>query len=188
MLAICLLLTWAASRPVSSASVQYAPTWASLDSRPLPSWYDQAKVGIFIHWGVFSVPAFGSEWLWARWRDPFDPDHKKSADFMRDNYRAGFTYADFASQFRASLFDADHWADVLQRSGARYVVLTAKHHEGFCLWPSRYCWNWNSMDVGPGRDLVGELADAIRNKTDLKFGLYHSWHEWYNPLYDSDRR
>ena len=98
---------------------QYTPTWDSLDSRPLPSWYDQAKVGIFLHWGVYSVPSFGDEWFWTRWKDPFDPQHKKFADFMNKNYRPGFTYQDFAAQFTTQLFDPDHWADLLQKSGAR---------------------------------------------------------------------
>lgn len=68
----------------------------------------------------------------------------------------------------------------------RYVVLTSKHHEGFTLWPSKYSWNWNAGDVGPKRDLVGDLASAIRTRTDLKFGLYHSLFEWFNPLHIED--
>ncbi|XP_037069555.1 alpha-L-fucosidase-like [Pollicipes pollicipes] len=180
LLTLSVALTW--------VGAQYVPTWDSLDARPLPAWYDDAKVGIFLHWGVYSVPSFGDEWFWTRWRDPFDPQRPKFAAFMERNYRPDFTYPDFAAQFGASLFDPAHWADVLQRSGAKYVVLTSKHHEGFTLWPSKYSWNWNAMDVGPRRDLVGELAEAVRNRTDLVFGLYHSLYEWYNPLYRNDRR
>lgn len=77
---------------------------------------------------------------------------------MKKNYPPGFTYADFAHQFTAEFFDPDYWADVFAASGAKYVVLTSKHHEGFCLWPSRNSWNWNSMDVGPRRDIVGPSA------------------------------
>lgn len=69
----------------------------------------------------------------------------------------------------------------------RYVVLTSKHHDGYCLWPSNYSYSWNSVDVGPHRDLVGELANAVRERTSLKFGLYHSLYEWFNPMYVSDR-
>ncbi|KAK3091281.1 hypothetical protein FSP39_018579 [Pinctada imbricata] len=160
------------------------PTWDSLDSRPLPEWYDKAKIGIFIHWGVFSVPSFSSEWFWEQWKG------QKLAgvvDFMQKNYPPGFTYADFAPHFTAEFYNAEQWADILEASGAKYVVLVSKHHEGFCNWPSKYSFNWNAGDVGPNRDLVGELADAIRNKTDIHFGMYHSMFEWYHPLFLQDQ-
>lgn len=67
------------------------------------------------------------------------------------------------------------------------MVLTSKHHDGYALWPSKYSFSWNSVDVGPHRDLVSDLATAIRNNTSLKFGLYHSLFEWFNPMYMSDR-
>ncbi|KAK7066957.1 Tissue alpha-L-fucosidase [Halocaridina rubra] len=106
---------------------------------------------------------------------------------MNDNYRPDFGYADFAPHFTAEFFNAEEWASVFNASGARYVVLTSKHHEGYALWPSAYSWNWNSMDVGPKRDLVGELADAVRNATPhIHFGLYHSLYEWFNPLFQRD--
>ncbi|XP_045588452.1 alpha-L-fucosidase [Procambarus clarkii] len=164
---------------------EYEATWASLDTRPLPAWYDGAKVGIFIHWGVFSVPSFGSEWFWENWQG----SHIKSyVDFMEKNYRPNFTYPDFAPLFTAEFYNPEQWASVFNASGARYVVLTSKHHEGFTNWPSRYSWNWNSMDVGPKRDLLGDLAKAIRSTTpDIHFGLYHSMFEWFHPLYLDDK-
>ena len=118
-LTLTLMLATTLSVTLNVTSAQYTPTWESLDSRPLPSWYDEAKVGIFFHWGVYSVPSFGGAWFWTRWKDPFDAQHKKFVNFMNNNYRPGFTYQDFASQFTTQLFEPEHWADVLQKSGAR---------------------------------------------------------------------
>ncbi|XP_076645454.1 alpha-L-fucosidase [Halictus rubicundus] len=164
---------------------KYIPTWDSLDSRPLPNWYDDAKFGIFIHWGVFSVPSFGSEWFWNNWRE--EKSDTKYSDFMKQRYPPNFTYQDFAREFTAEFFNATEWSKLFEASGAKYVVLTSKHHEGYTLWPSKYSFSWNSMDVGPQRDLIGELSMALRNSTHLKFGLYHSLYEWYNPLYLHDK-
>ena len=100
----------------SSLQAKYEATWKSLDSRPLPSWYDEAKFGIFLHWGVYSVPSYNSEWFWWHWKGQNDP---KCVEFMKKNYRPGFSYADFAPMFRAEFFDPDLWADLLERSGAR---------------------------------------------------------------------
>ncbi|XP_070589755.1 plasma alpha-L-fucosidase [Erythrolamprus reginae] len=169
--------------PSGGQGGRYDPSWASLDSRPLPPWFDEAKFGIFIHWGVFSVPSFGSEWFWWYWQGEKKEPY---VTFMNKNYHPGFTYEDFGPMFTAELFDANHWADILNASGAKYVVLTSKHHEGFTLWGSKYSWAWNSVDVGPKRDLVGELATSIRNRTSLRFGLYHSLFEWFNPLFRDD--
>ncbi|XP_064599860.1 alpha-L-fucosidase-like [Liolophura sinensis] len=170
---------------VAVVKCQYKPTWESLDARPLPAWYDEAKFGIFIHWGVFSVPSFRSEWFWWDSQGVNDSD---VVAFMKSNYPPTFTYPDFAPTFKAEFFNPEQWADVIQASGARYVVLTSKHHEGFTNWPSKVSWNWNSMDTGPHRDLVGDLAAAIRNQTSVIFGLYHSLFEWFNPLYLQDKQ
>uniref|UniRef100_UPI00358EBB10 tissue alpha-L-fucosidase-like isoform X2 n=1 Tax=Myxine glutinosa TaxID=7769 RepID=UPI00358EBB10 len=140
---------------------EYTPDWASLDKRPLPPWYDQAKFGIFLHWGVFAVPSFGSEWFWWYWQGSKLPKYVK---FMNDNYPPGFTYPDFAPEFHAEFYNPESWAELIANSGAKYVVLTSKHHEGFTLWGSNYSWNWNAVDVGPKRDLVGPLAAAVRKR------------------------
>lgn len=164
---------------------QYTPDWDSLDSRPLPQWYDDAKVGIFIHWGVFSVPSYGLEWFWYHWENGFPT----FVDFMERNYRPNFTYPDFAAQFTAEFYDPHQWAELFKASGAKYVVLTSKHHEGFCNWPSKNSWPWTSMQLGAKRDLVGELAQAVKEYgPELRFGLYHSLFEWFNPLFLDDQK
>ena len=169
--------------------VHYEPNWKSLDARPLPKWYDQAKIGIFIHFGLFSVPSYVSEWFWDFWRDPSSPyvwQHAQLLRFMRDNFKPNFTYADFGNNFQAEFFNATHWAEVIKKSGARYTVLTTKHHEGFTLWPSSYSFQWNSMALGPKRDIVGEFSAAIRKIGNIHLGLYYSLFEWFHPLYLRD--
>ena len=168
--------------------------WESLDSRPLPQWYDNAKFGIFIHWGVFSVPSYANEWFWYQWKGAHVEDYEK---FVNKTERPNFSYQDYARRFDATLYDPDVWANVFAKSGAQYVVLTSKHHEGFCNWDSRdipTTWNWNAMDIGPRQDLVGQLSKSVKATTSpytnssLHFGVYHSLLEWFNPAYLADKQ
>lgn len=175
----------------------YTADWSSLDQRPTPPWFQDAKFGIFIHWGVYSVPSFApvkqpkqtpyAEWYW----NSLFSGKSATVAFHAANYGKDFAYQDFAPMFRAELFDPDSWADVFRRSGAKYVVLTSKHHEGFAMWPSEEAnrdWGrpWNARDIGPKRDLLGDLTDAVRRK-GLKAGIYYSLYEWKNPLWLNDR-
>lgn len=192
--ALCLFGGSRATSEPASSEPRYEASWASLDARPCPAWYLDAKFGIFIHWGVYSVPAWGvkgeyAEWYWYRMADR-KPDNPWW-QFHKASYGESFQYQDFATRFTCELFDARQWADILARSGARYVVPTSKHHEGFCLWPSAEAsrdWGrpWNSVETGPRRDLLGELSEAVRAR-GLKFGFYYSLYEWFNPLWLSDR-
>ena len=164
----------------------YEPTWESIDSRAIPSWFEDAKFGIFIHWGVYSVPAYRplesakyasyAEWYYAR---VYQNEANGGKAFHEKNYGKDFEYRQFAPMFRAELWDPDLWAGMFKDAGAKYVVLTTKHHDGFCLWPTKspYKKGWNAMDVGPKRDLVGDLSSAVRN-SGLKMGLYYSIPEW----------
>lgn len=171
-------------------TVAYDANWQSIDARPLPAWYDEAKIGIFIHWGVFSVPSFGTnnggasgEWFWNQWLTQKNPAYEA---FVNQTENPSFTYPDYAARFNAEFFNATQWAELFKASGAKYVVPTSKHHEGFTNWPSATSFNWNSVDVGPHRDLIGELSTATKDM-GLTFGVYHSLFEWYNPIYLADK-
>ncbi len=174
----------------------YKPEWESLDKRPVPQWFQDSKFGIFIHWGVYSVPSWGptgdsigvydkyAEWYWNKLTEP-GKTQKYFKKFHTQTYGPNFSYQDFAPMFKAELFDPAKWAQLFKESGAKYVVLTSKHHEGFTLWPSAQSWNWNSVDIGPHRDLCGDLSSAVR-KAGLHMGFYYSLYEWYNPVYRND--
>lgn len=111
--------------------------------------------------------------------------HKEFVAFQDKVYGPNFKYQDFAGEFKAELFNPDDWAELLKESGAKYVVLTSKHHEGYALWPSKHAWNWNAMDIGPNRDLAGDLTKSVKAK-GLRMGFYYSLYEWFNPVYKSD--
>jgi alpha-L-fucosidase len=185
----------------------YQPTWESLDRRPVAQWWLDAKFGVYVHWTLASVPAWGnhSSFYWpnllkSREMESAGPRPPKNDiaeeyvglwPFHARTYGPDFKFQDFAPMFRAEAFDPDRWADVFARSRARYVVLTAKHHDGFCLWPSAEAtrsWGrpWNAMDVGPRQDLVGRLTESVRRR-GLRMGLYYSFFEWYNPIWLADR-
>lgn len=101
--------------PREASAKRYTASWKSLDSRPLPRWYDDAKFGIFVHWGVYSVPGISSEWFWKHWKDNFTD----ASEFMNRNYPPGFKYADFGTQFKAEFFNASDWAQLVAASGAK---------------------------------------------------------------------
>jgi alpha-L-fucosidase len=183
----------------------YQPTWESVDQRLTPAWFNDAKFGIFIHWGTYSVPAYApvmpgelayAEWYWnamtnGKSNPKADELQKRTWAFHQKVYGADFPYQNFAPQFKAELFDPDHWADLFARSGAKYVVLTSKHHEGFALWPSKEAsstWGrpWNAVEIGPKRDVLGDLTEAVRRR-GIRMGFYYSLYEWYNPLWLYDK-
>jgi alpha-L-fucosidase len=149
------------------------------------------KFGIFIHWGAYSVPSWGPQHSYSEW-------YQNGLQADKDNVRKKFhklhygdmSYYGFGPMFKADRFDPDAWAKVFEQSGAKYIVLTSKHHDGFAMWPSKEAdktWGfpWNSVTSGPKRDLLGDLFKAVR-KTSVRAGMYYSLYEWYNPLYKSD--
>lgn len=177
------LLVALAALAVRPAAQEFEPTWESLSRRGVPDWFAEAKLGIFVHWGVYSVPAWAGPEQYAEWmlHGLLTGDEGRLA-FKGRVYGDDFPYQGFGPLFRAELFDPEEWAELFRASGARYVVLTAKHHDGYCLWPSAQSPGWNSVEVGPRRDLVGDLDAAVR-RAGLRMGLYYSFGEWRHPLY-----
>jgi len=163
----------------------YKPTWESLDSHKMPEWYKDAKIGLSMHWGVYSVPAWAprengisyAEWYGYRMHEEGNP----TGDYHRENYGPNFTYDDFIPEWKAESFDPSEWARFAKKMGAKYYFITSKHHDGFCLWPSKYT-DRNAVVMGPKKDLLGQFFEAGR-KEGLKVGFYYSLYEWFNPLY-----
>ncbi|MFG2502746.1 alpha-L-fucosidase [Streptomyces sp. NPDC048441] len=161
----------------------YRPSAESLATHQAPHWFHGAKFGIFIHWGVYSVPAWApvgkqyAEWYWRHMQDKNNPTHAHH----RDTYGEDFAYDDFIPRFKAEKFDPRAWVELFRDAGARYHVLTSKHHEGFALWDTKVS-DRNSVKMGPEKDLIKELFDASRRYTpELHRALYFSMPEWFNP-------
>lgn len=166
--------------------MHYENNWESLNSRPVPEWFADAKFGIFIHWGLYSVPAYTQKGAYSEWyMQQYQDEKTETYAFHKRVYGENTKYEDFVSGFKAELFDAKKWADLFVKSGAKYINLVSKHHDGFCLYKTDHAWNWNSVDVGPHRDFLQELKDAL-DGTDVRFGVYHSVYEWFHPLYLKD--
>ncbi|MFE2427944.1 alpha-L-fucosidase [Streptomyces sp. NPDC059373] len=171
------------TRDLTLGMPDYQPTDASLNTHQAPYWFQDAKFGIFIHWGVYSVPAWApvgvqyAEWYWAQMQDPNNPTYA----YHRDTYGESFAYDDFIPMFRAERFDPRAWVELFRDAGAQYHVLTSKHHEGFALWDTKVS-DRNSVKKGPKRDIIKELFAASKRYTpELHRGLYFSMPEWFNP-------
>jgi alpha-L-fucosidase len=151
--------------------------------RKYPQWFSDAKLGIFIHYGLYSVPSYSDKEQYAEWfyKGLISGDSLR-INFQKDVFGEDFEYRDYKDLFKAELFDAAEWADLFAKSGAKYILFTSKHHDGYCMWDSEYAKGWSSATTTPNRDFCAELADEVR-KRGVKFGLYYSLTEWTNPLY-----
>lgn len=159
----------------------YQANWKSLKKYTVPEWYRDAKFGIFIHWGVYSVPAYGGGGIFGEWYGN-DMYQKGSAAYKHHIATYGtqdkFGYKDFIPMFKAEKFDPDAWAKLFKKAGAKYVVPVAEHHDGFAMYDTKLS-RWNSVKMGPHRDIIGELSTSIR-KEGMVFGLSsHRAEHWY---------
>ncbi|KAJ7731632.1 glycoside hydrolase family 29 protein [Mycena metata] len=159
-----------------------------LERHETPSWWNGAKFGIFIHWGVFSVPAWGPPKMYAEWYDFYvrTPPNATNPTWEHhlETYGPNIDYEDFIANFTAAKFDASAWVDLFQRAGAKYFVLVTKHHDGFSLFDTGNTTHRSSVYLGPKRDLVAELLDTAKKQApQLRRGTYYSLPEWFNPDY-----
>lgn len=161
----------------------YEPTWESLRQYEIPEWYIDAKFGIFIHWGVYSVPAFGNEWY------PRRMYLEGSAEYEHHRQTYGphteFGYKDFIPMFTAEKFDAAAWAQLFKEAGARFVMPVAEHHDGFPLYDSDLS-EWTAAKMGPRRDIIGELAGATRQQGMVFCVSSHRAEHWW--FFDGGRK
>jgi alpha-L-fucosidase len=167
----------------------FRPNWESLSKYQVPDWYQDAKFGIFIHWGVYSVPAFGNEWYPRNMYLQGSPEFKHHLEVFGPQSRFG--YKDFIPMFKAERFDAARWAALFHKAGAKYVVPVAEHHDGFPMYDCGYT-DWSAAKMGPKRDVVGELAAAVR-KEGMVLGVssHRAEHWWFfdgGMKFDSDVR
>jgi len=159
----------------------FKPNWKSLETYEIPTWYQDAKFGIFIHWGVYCVPAYLSEWYPRHMYIDQDTWRGNAYQHHLETYgkHSEFGYKDFIPKLTADKFDADDWAELFKAAGARYIVPVAEHHDGFPMYDCSYT-QWNAAKMGPKRDIVGELAQAVRAK-GLRLGV--SSHRAFNWAY-----
>lgn len=186
--------------------IHYTGTWKSIRRHQVPQWYHDCKFGIFVHWGIYSVPAYAPR-TWELGEVPCDENwfcNNPYAEWYYNSLHVGegptyehhirtygkdFRYEDFIPLWKAENWDPTQWADLFRRAGARYVVLTTKHHDGYCLFDSAYT-DFNSAKMSPGRDITAELTEAVR-EAGLRMGLYYSaiidWQFANDPIYTEEQ-
>ncbi|GAN02175.1 glycoside hydrolase family 29 protein [Mucor ambiguus] len=170
-------------------SIRYTSTSSSVQQHRPPNWLKQSKFGIFIHWGLYSVPSWApvgksyAEWYWWRMNRKDDA----AFDYHRQHYGQNFEYDDFLAQWKPTDFDPRAWLRLVDQSRAKYFVFTTKHHDGIALFDTHVTQRSTMHLLQPNRDFVKELMDvAERDYPQLKRGLYFSLPEWYHPKYKDD--
>ncbi|PWY86782.1 alpha-L-fucosidase [Aspergillus heteromorphus CBS 117.55] len=174
---------------LSLGLTEWTSDLASLSQHESPQWFDDAKFGIMIHWGPYSVPGWGNSTPWESYAEWFwwytthrIADKSDTYDYRLRTFGPDWNYDNGFPNFTASNFDPKAWVDLIEASGAKYFVLTTKHHDGFALFDTQNTTDRSALHYGPQRDLVGELfAAAATYHPTLKRGTYFSLPEWFNP-------
>lgn len=164
-------------------NTMFENNWESLNTRKVPEWFSKAKFGIFIHWGLYSIPAYAPRGSYAEWYgNSCNANEENAYKSFHDKHYGGKPYYDFVNEFTGSRFDGAKWAELFKRSGAKYINIVSKHHDGYCLYDTKYAPGLNSAECAPKRDFLMELKNAMEG-TGVRFGVYHSVYEWNHPLY-----
>jgi alpha-L-fucosidase len=166
-----------------NGAVRYEPTWESLQQYSVPSWFMDAKLGIFIHWGIYCVPAYANEWYSRFMYQQNMPQFQYHRETWGDHTKFG--YKDFIPLFKAEKFDPDAWIELFKKAGARYVVPVGEHHDGFAMYDTARS-EWNAAKMGPKRDVVGELASASRKHGLIPGVSSHRAENWW--FFDGGRK
>ncbi len=163
---ILFVIGCAADKKEKESKPLYTPDYTSLSKHNRqPDWFQDAKLGIYFHWGVYSVPAFATEWYPRKMH--FENDKVYQHHLKKYGHPSDFGYHDFVPMFKAENFNAEEWAELFKKAGAKFAGLVAEHHDGYSMWASKIT-PWNTLGTGPKRDILGELEKAIHGR-DMKF-------------------
>jgi len=171
---------------VSVFGQKYQPNWQSLTRHQTPQWLQDGKFGIYTHWGIFSVHAHGTNTTWYSFAMYFDPQGEARRHFEKTfgKLTPEFGYKDLIPLFTAEKFNADEWAELFQKAGAKFAGPVAEHHDGFAMWDTKYS-KWNAAKMGPKRDIVGELGKAIKKRGMKYVTAFHHAENWdFFPVWD----
>lgn len=183
-LILCAATTWA--QPPGASEGPFYPDWGSLKQYTTPQWLRDGKFGIYTHWGIYSVAAHGGNGTWFA-NAVYTKENSEERKYFDKTYgplAEGFGWKDLIPKFTAEKFNADEWADLFQKAGAKFAGPVAEHHDGFAMWNTKYS-EYNAYNMGPRRDVVGELATAIK-KRNMKFvtAFHHAENWFYFPTWD----
>lgn len=166
-----LIAVVASTLTASAWSSTYEPTWESLAMHEAePEWLKDAKLGIYFHWGPYSVPAFGNEWYPRHMHEKSRNEYRHHIETYGDP--SEFGYHDFIPMFKAEHFDPEEWAELFRKSGAKFAGPVAEHHDGYSMWASKIT-PWNAKDTGPKRDVLGELFHSLEKRNMKTIATFH---------------
>jgi alpha-L-fucosidase len=184
---LVVLLSYGCQQNTKKTVKVYEPTWESIRKyKEVPEWLRDGKFGIYTHWGPYAVHAYGENTTWYS-NAMYGNEESEAREHFEENFgelTPDYGYKDLIPKFTAEKFDADEWAELFEKSGAKFAGPVAEHHDGFAMWDTKYS-EWNAAKMGPKRDVVGELEKAIK-KRDMKYvvAFHHAANWFFFPVWD----